>query len=306
MKPGKAFDVIIIGGGIAGMTAAIYTARANLSTVIIEKEVCGGLVNSTHVVENFPSYNSINGMELMEKTLEQIEMLGVEVESVAEIYRFEIAGKEKLVETEEAVYTSRAVILATGRVPVPLPIQTECEQIHYCSICDGTSYKNKDVLVVGGGNSGFDEALYLRSLGVRNITLIEMMDNFIASQTTQGKLLGLENVTALTSTSIKELVEEDRLKAVVLENHVIGSPETVNVDGIFVFIGQKPNTDLFVDVVDLDPAGYVKAGENMATNLEGVFSAGDVNQKAYRQITTAMADGTIAALSAEKYIRSLA
>ncbi|NQU63141.1 MAG: FAD-dependent oxidoreductase, partial [SAR324 cluster bacterium] len=120
------------------MTAAIYTARANLTTAIIEQEVCGGLVNSTYVVENFPSYPSINGMELMEKTLEQVEALGVDVEQVAEITKMDIAGEQKTIETAEDIYTAKSVILATGRVPVALPMETECEQIHYCSICDGT------------------------------------------------------------------------------------------------------------------------------------------------------------------------
>lgn len=304
MKIQKKFDVIIVGGGIAGMTAAIYTSRANLSTVIIEQEVCGGLVNSTHVVENFPSYMSINGMELMEKTLEQVEQLGVEVEQVAEIVSMDILGDQKRVETTEAIYTSRASILATGRVPVPLGMETECEQIHYCSVCDGTAYKGKKVLIVGGGNSGFDEALYLLSLGVEQITIIEMMDCFFASQTTQDKLTGNKKVAAYTSTKIKELIEDGKLKGVVLENTMTGETNIVDIDGIFVFIGQKPNTSIFDASVNLDNTGYVIANADMETNLKGVFSAGDVNQKSYRQITTAMADGTIAALSAEKYIHS--
>lgn len=304
MKPQKNVDVIIVGGGIAGMTAAIYTARANLSTAIIEKEVCGGLVNSTHVVENFPSYASINGMELMEKTLEQVEALGVEVEQVAEISSLKLTEEIKSVETEEGIYNGKAIILATGRVPIPLPMETDCEQIHYCSVCDGTAYKGKKVLIVGGGNSGFDEALYLLSLGVEQITIIEMMDRFFASRTTQDKVADKSRISARTSTKIKELVGEAKLKGVILENTETGETESLDVDGIFVFIGQKPNTELFADVISLDHAGYIVANDNMETNLKGVFSAGDVNQKAYRQITTAMADGTIAALSGEKYLRS--
>jgi len=304
MKPEKKVDVVILGGGPAGMTAAIYTARANLSTVIVEQEVCGGLVNSTYVVENFPSYISINGMELMEKTLEQVERLGVEVEQVAEIENLQLTGDLKTVETDEAIYCGRTIILATGRVPIPLPMETDCEQIHYCSVCDGTAYKGKKVLIVGGGNSGFDEALYLLSLGVKEIIIIEMMDQFFASQTTQDKVAGKPEISARTSTRIRELVEDGRLKAVVLENTDTGESETLDVDGIFVFIGQKPNTEMFADVITLDEHGYIQASEHMETNLEGVYSAGDVNQKTYRQITTAMADGTIAALTVEKYLRS--
>jgi len=303
MKPEKNIDVIIVGGGIAGMTAAIYTARANLSTVIIEKEVCGGLVNSTHVVENFPSYPSINGMELMEKTLEQVEELGVEVEQVAEINSLTLTEEIKTVETEEGIYNAKAIILATGRVPTPLPMETDCEQIHYCSVCDGTAYKGKKVLIVGGGNSGFDEALYLLSLGVTQITIIEMMERFFASQTTQDKVIDKPQISAYMATKIRVLVEDGKLKGVILENTKSGETESLDVDGIFVFIGQKPNTEIFADEVSLDGAGYIIANESMETNLKGVFSAGDVNQKAYRQITTAMADGTIAALSMERFLR---
>ncbi len=303
MKEEKKFDVLILGGGIAGMTAAIYTARANLSTAIVEQEVCGGLVNSTHVVENFPSYKSINGMELMEKTLEQVEDLGVEVEQVAEINSVQLEGDTKVIETEDTIYSGRAIILSTGRVPTPLPMETDCEQIHYCSVCDGTAYKGKKVLIVGGGNSGFDEALYLLSLGVEQITIIEMMDRFFASEITRDKVVDKPEITARTSTKIKELVEDGRLKEVVLENIETGETDTLDVDGIFVFIGQKPNTGMFKDTIKLDEQGYILAGENMETNLKGVYSAGDVNRKAYRQITTAMADGTVAALSIEKTIR---
>lgn len=155
-----------------------------------------------------------------------------------------------------------------------------------------------------GGNSGFDEALYLLSLGVAEITIIEVMDRFFASQTTQDKLADNEKVTAYTSTRIKTLIEDGKLNGVVLENTQTGNTVSIAVDGIFVFIGQKPNTEIFADTVTLDKAGYILANAQMETNLKGVFSTGDVNQKAYRQITTAMGDGTIAALSAEKYIRS--
>ncbi len=285
------------------MTAAIYTARANLATVIVDKEVCGGLVNSTYQVENFPSYIAINGMELMEKVQEQVLNLGVEIEEVAEITGIDLAADVKKIETEECVYTAKAIILATGREPVKLDIETDCEEIHYCSVCDGSDYKGKNVLVVGGGNSGFDESLYLLSLGVRHITLIEVFDKFFASRTTQDKLAKFDQVTTKTSTRVKELVSDDKLQSVILENVQSGGTEKVDVDGIFVYMGQKPNTALFRDVVSLDDNGFILANNSMETNIKGVYAAGDVIQKTYRQITTAMSDGTIAALAAEKYIR---
>jgi thioredoxin reductase (NADPH) len=156
---------------------------------------------------------------------------------------------------------------------------------------------------VGGGNSGFDEALYLLSLGVKHITLIEVFDRFFASQTTQDKLARFSQVTTKTSTRVKELVGDANLKTVILENVQSGEAEELDVDGIFVYMGQKPNTALFTDIVSLDDDGFILANNSMETNIKGVYAAGDVIQKACRQITTAMADGTIAALSAEKYIR---
>ena len=198
------------------MTAAVYAARANLEVALIESDVCGGLVNSTYVVENFPSYISIHGMELMQKLAEQVLHLGVCVEEVAEVTNLGIAGKDKSIETEECIYQGGALILATGRQPVPLDVETDCRQIHYCSICDGSDYKGKRVLIVGGGNSGFDEALYLLSLGIREIILVEMMDRFFASERTREELFAHPGVTAHVSTRVKNVVcggKPDRVPA---------------------------------------------------------------------------------------------
>ncbi len=307
MKSVKTFDIIILGGGIAGMTAAIYTARANLNTVIIDTMVCGGLVNSTYVVENFPSYNSIHGMDLMDKVHEQVLNLGVEVDQMAEITAIDITAESKVVETEELVYTGKAMVLATGRVPIKLDIDTDCEDIHYCSVCDGSHYKGKKVLVVGGGNSGFDEALFLLSLGVEHITLIEIVDRFFATQTAQNKLFAhKDKIVAKTATSVRDLIcdSSGKLEGVILENTGSGDIEQIDVDGIFVYMGQYPNTPMFADVIKLDNEGYIITNEKMETNVSGVFAAGDVVQKEHRQITTAMADGTIAALTAIKYFHS--
>ena len=286
------------------MTAAIYAARAGLRAAIVESNICGGLVNVTHVVENFPSYKSIHGMELMQKVTEQVEALGVEVDQVAEVTGVHLVETVKEIETEEFVYQAPAIILSTGRQPVPLNINTgNCQQIHYCSICDGAAYKGKRVLIVGGGNSGFDEACYLNSLGVTEIRLVEEMDRFFAAEITQKKLMSCDNVIATTSTRVVELIGEDRLKGVKIENVCNGETKIVDTDGIFVFMGQVPNTELYKNTVTLNDDGYVTANEEMETNLAGVYAAGDVRQKKYRQITTAMSDGTIAALSAEAYIR---
>jgi thioredoxin reductase (NADPH) len=303
MKPTKDYDLLILGGGISGMTAAIFAARANLRTALIEEKACGGLASWTNTVENFPSYISINGMELMERVLEQVERLGVGVDQAAEVERLYITGNVKTVVTAEAIYRGKAVILATGRQPIRLKLETDCERIHYCSVCDGSAYAGKKVLVIGGGNSGFDEALYLLSLGVREMIMVEALENCCASEGTQAKLCRHPNVNIRTCTCVTAIATESEGCRVTLEDRRRQGKDTLYVDGVFVFIGQYANTEMFRGLVDLDGNGYIIAGPDRETNVPGVYAAGDVVQKNYRYLTTAMADGTIAALAAEKYIR---
>ncbi len=306
MKPVKSFDIVILGGGMAGMTAAVYAARANRSCAILESAITGGLANSTYTVENFPSYIEVHGMDLMQKVRDQVDALGVEVEEVCEVLSIDFSAQPKRIETEETVYEAGAVIVATGRKPIPLDVPTECSQVHHCAICDGAPYKGKRVLVVGGGNSAFDESLYLLQLGVAHLTLVEIMDRFFAAQSTQDNLHARANTQTFTRTRVADLeVEGDALRAAVLENLDSGEKKRLEVDGIFVFLGQSPNSELFRDVLTLDKTGYVAAGPDMSTNIPGVFSAGDINAKAFRQLTTAAADGTIAALMADRYLRGL-
>lgn len=298
-------DLVIIGGGPAGMTAALYAARARLDTVVLESNVTGGLVNSTYTVENFPSWTSIHGMELMEKLREQIDALGVDVEEVCEVESLETGEQWKKVVTDGGEYRCKAVILATGRRPVELETPTAAQEVHHCAICDGAAYAGKRVLVVGGGNSAFDESLYLLSSGIEHITLVEVMPRYFAAKSTQDELFASGKVEGHVSTKVVDLVvENDHLTGAVLENTESGERWTEPVDGVFVFLGQKPNNDLFKELLPLTPQGYINASPLMETGIPGVFSAGDINDKAFRQITTAVADGTIAALSAERYIRT--
>ncbi len=305
MKESRPYDVLILGGGIAGMTAAIYLARARVKAAILEASICGGLCNYTYVVENFPSYTSIHGMDLMQKVREHVDHLGAAIEEVCSIESMDICGSEKVIETDEAVYHGSALIVATGRKPIPLNLPN-CDQVHYCSICDGFPYIGKRVLVVGGGNSGFDESLYLMRIGISHLTLIEVADRFFAAQNSQEELLTHENVEARTNTRVVDVsLENQKLHAATVENVTSGLTETIPVDGIFAFLGQKPETDFLKGIVNLDDDGYVLVNEDMCTNVPGVYSAGDLNRKRYRQLTTAMNDGTIAALACERYIRSV-
>ncbi|VFQ43178.1 NAD(P)/FAD-dependent oxidoreductase [Desulfoluna butyratoxydans] len=306
MKPEKHVDLVIVGGGPAGMTAAIYAAQANLNTVILEESVTGGLVNSTHTVLNVPSYLKIHGMELMEKMRTHVDSLSVPVEEICDIESLCLEGEIKTVETDEEIYHSRAVILATGRRPVPLDLPVECDEVHYCAICDGGAYKGKRVLVLGGGNSAFDESLYLLQIGVSHLTLMESEDRFFAADTTQRQLLADERVDARTGTRLVDLcIEGGRLTGAVIEHLATGKRETLPADGVFVFLGQSPNNDLFKDQIAVSDKGYILAGADMGTNIPGVYGVGDINEKVFRQITTAMGDATVAALSVERYIRNL-
>jgi thioredoxin reductase (NADPH) len=296
------YDLVIVGGGITGMTAAIYAARANLKTLVLEKMVCGGLVNSTHVVENFPSYPSINGMDLMEKVRGHVDTLGVDVIEVIEITSFDLAGVTKTVVTDEGVFQAPAIIVATGRTPRKLPIDCDFQQIHYCAICDGSGYKGKDVIVIGGGNSGVDESLYLLGLGVRQLLLVEEFDRLLASEKACHQLRSHANVEIMTSTRVEALDGNGRLESVSLRTKKDDKRLKRKADGMFVYIGQDPQTGPFKGLLAMDDAGYIRADAEMKTSQPGVFAAGDVIRKKYRQITTAMGDATIAALSAVEYL----
>lgn len=299
----KQYDLIIIGGGIAGMTAAIYGARSNLSTLVIEEEVCGGLANWTHTVENFPSHQEINGMELMDTIKNQMIACGTDLIEVVNIENFDLEGLIKKISTNEGVFSARAVILAMGRKPIMLPIESNWdEHIHYCSLCDGILYKGKDVLVVGGGNSAFDESLYLESIGVKSVTIVEAMEQCTAAESTQQKALSTGKFTIFTSTKLTEIEADGKSANIELRNIASGEKQQLKVDGMFVFIGQKPATDTISDLIKTDKYGYILATSDMNTEIEGIFAAGDIISKKYRQLTTAMSDGTIAALEAHRYL----
>lgn len=297
------YDLIIIGGGMAGLTAGIYGARSNLSTLILEQEVCGGLANWTHTVENFPSYPGISGMDLMEKAREHAEQAGADIIEITQVNRLDVACEPKVLYTDEGEFRARAVIIATGRKPVPLPVETDWQDhIHYCSLCDGILYKNKDIVVVGGGNSAFDESLYLAGLGINSITIVEAMPNCCAAESTIEKVKATGKIEIRTGTKIGDITPRGKTALISLD--CLQPPETsrIETDGIFVFIGQKPTTEFLEDMVHLDDQGYILTDADMHTNVPGVFAAGDVIKKKYRQLTTAVSDGTIAALEAGKYL----
>ncbi|MEG2173718.1 MAG: NAD(P)-binding domain-containing protein, partial [Desulfovibrionaceae bacterium] len=230
MSTRRSYDLIILGGGPAGMTAAIYAARAALKTVILESNITGGLVNATFMVENFPSYPFIHGMELMQKMREHVDSLKVDVEEVCEIESLALQNEQKLVYTDDTLFTAPAIILATGRKPIALDTPTEADQVHFCAICDGAPYVGKHVLVVGGGNSAFDESLYMLNLGIEHITLVESMPHYFAAAATQQQLFTTGKAEGLTSTRVNDLeVRAGKLCGAVLENTDTGETRRIAI-----------------------------------------------------------------------------
>ena len=299
------YDVIIIGGGPAGYTAALYSARAGLDTLVIEKMSIGGQMALTGDIDNYPGFDGgVDGFTLGMKMQAGAERFGAKTE-YAEVTAVELDGKVKTVTTASAVFQSRTVMIATGADPRRLGIEDEekltGKGIHYCAHCDGRFYKGKTVAVVGGGNSAVSDALYLSRLA-KKVYLIHRRDSLRATKIYHEPLKRAENVEFIYDTTVTEFMADTRLNEVRIKNVKTGKESELAIDGLFVSIGRKPTTELFRDILVLDESGYIIADETTRTNIDGVFAAGDVRKKHLRQIVTAVADGAIAAQLAEEYI----
>lgn len=292
------FDTIIIGAGIAGMTAAIYLKRENINVAIIEKEMPGGQMVKTPSIENYPGFDKIDGSSLAMNIYNQVEKLKVpfifdDVISIED-------GKEKIVVTENNKYKAKTILLATGRIPRKLNLSNEDKLIgrgiSYCATCDGAFYKDKDVVVVGGGSSAVTEAIYLTNIA-RKVTLLYRGENLRSENVLKEKLENIENAEIRYNTIIEEIKEENgKVNEVILNN---GKLKT---DGIFVFIGYEPNISYLKNLnINMDN-GYIVVDENMKTNIEGIYAAGDSIKKNLYQLTTAAAEAAIASNSIKKYL----
>ncbi|MHA1745081.1 MAG: NAD(P)/FAD-dependent oxidoreductase [Promethearchaeota archaeon] len=300
----KAYDVIIIGAGPSGMTAAIYTARAGLSTLVIDESPAGGQVKTTHMVANYPGYiEPIPGWELVNRMRKQAERYGAEFELVVDITGFCLKNQEKWIEVDdESRYTTEFVLIAVGSAPRPLGIPGEKEfkgdGISYCATCDGEFYKDKDVFVIGGGNSAIEESLLLLKQ-VKSLTIIHQFDELQAEKISADKVLSDPKVTVFWSHEPRAFIRNGDKLIVEMENLKTHEKITETRDGIFVFIGMIPNSKFLQNrqlELKLNKWGYIPTNDVMETNVKGVYAAGDIRDKSYRQITTAVADGTIAAL----------
>lgn len=305
MKEERAIDLVIIGAGAAGLTASIYAVRAKLDTIVLENEIVGGQIKNSYSVENFPGFDVISGDELASKMENHALKLGVDINEFGYIKSVKLTDEEKIIETDYVIYKAKAVIIATGAKPRELPVPEEKDLhgkvIHYCELCDGALYDGKDIVVVGGGNSAIEAATYLTRYA-KSITIVHQFDTLQAEKSDQDELFKHKNVNVIWNSEIRNVVGDNKIEKIIIENVKTGEKSDIHSDGIFVYIGYVPKADIVKDYVTLNKWGYIEADENMETNVKGVFVAGDVRDKKIRQLTTAVSDGTIAALNAEKYI----
>ena len=306
-KETVAKDVVIIGAGMAGLTAALYAGRSNLSTLVLENELVGGQIANATGIENYPGFMSVKGGDLMATVQAQAEAVGTVVDEFDLVKRVDLAAVPKIVETEEHIYEAKAVILATGmkrrKMPLPEAARYEDRGIHYCELCDGHMYQDKVIVVMGGGNAAVDAANYLTRYA-KKLYLIHRSE-LRADEVSQKRLYANPAVTVMLQTEITALSGENRLEAIQVLHKDTGKREELPVDAIFVNIGVVPNTEFVRGQIRLTESGRIPAGEDCRTEIPGVFAAGDVREKEIRQLTTAAADGTTAALLAERYIRQL-
>ena len=299
------YDIIIIGGGPAGLTAALYACRANKKTLVIEKETFGGQITFSPKVENIPGFISLTGNEFAEKLVEQVLEQGADVESCEAI---EIRdGEIKTVVTDDGEYQGKSVIIATGAKHRMLGIDGEerfvGEGISFCAVCDGAFYKNKTVAVVGGGNSALQEAILLSDTA-KKVYVVQNLDFFTGEKKLVEQLEQLDNVEIILGVTVDSFVGDNELEGIVIKNSA-GETRKLEVDGLFVAIGLIPQNEAFKNVVKLDGRGYAEVDESCETETKGIFVAGDCRTKKIRQVTTAAADGAIAALAACDYVDGL-
>lgn len=301
----RIYDMVIIGGGPAGYTAALYAARAGLEVAVLEKLSAGGQMALTTQIDNYPGFDDgIDGFELAEKMQQQAERFGAETELV-EVTAVRLDGKIKEIETSEGSFHGRTVVIATGANPRELGIPDEKalvgRGVNYCAACDGMFYKGKTVVVVGGGNSAAADALLLSRVA-KKVIIVHRRDTLRATKIYHAPLMNASNVEFCWNSAVVELLQDGKVTGVKLQDVNTGEESLIACDGVFVSIGRAPATELVKGQLELDPAGYIAADESTRTSVPGVFAAGDVRTKQLRQVVTAVADGAMAVHYAEEYL----
>ena len=298
------FDIIIVGAGPAGMTATIYACQARKKVLLLEKSVYGGQIVSADKVKNYPGFEEISGYEYANKLYNQVKKLNPDVK-FEEVLQIKNKDNFKEVVTNKNTYKSKAVIIATGSKNRKLGLNNEekliGKGISYCATCDGMFFKDKVVAVYGGGNNAIDDALYLSDI-VNKLYIIYRQKDFKIESMNLEKLKNKENVEFILNSNIVDIKGEEKLEYITIENKETNNKSNLNIDGLFIAIGHVPVSSMCNNLINTDKNGYIIANEDCSTNIEGIFTAGDVRIKTVRQLTTACSDGTVAALNAFKYI----
>lgn len=302
------YDVAIIGAGPAGMTAAVYASRANLNTVMIERGMPGGQMANTEEVENFPGFEMISGPDLSSKMFDHAKKFGAEYK-YGDIKGIEDKGDYKVIDFGSSTLEATAVIIATGaeykKVGVPGEEQLGGRGVSYCAVCDGAFFKNKNIYVIGGGDSAVEEGTFLTKFASK-VTIVHRRDQLRAQKILQDRAFKNDKIDFIWNHTLKSVNEKDgKVVSLTLVSTVDGTEQTVEADGLFVYVGMKPLTQPFENLGITNEAGYIVANDDMSTAIKGIFVAGDVREKGLRQIVTATSDGSIAAQSAQEYIESL-
>lgn len=299
------YDMIVVGGGPGGYTAALYAARAGLDTLVLEKLSAGGQMALTEEIDNYPGFEEgIDGFSLAEKMQQQAERFGAKSE-YAEVEHMDLTAAPKVLKTSEGTFYGRTVVLATGANPRELGLANEAaltgRGVAYCAACDGMRYKGKTVVVVGGGNSAAADAMLLSRIAEK-VIVVHRRDTLRATKIYHEPLMQAENIEFRWNSVVTELLQEDKLTGVRLKDVNTGEETVLSCDGVFISVGRKPATELVQGQLELDRSGYIIADETTKTNLPGVYAVGDVRTKPLRQVVTAVADGATAVHMAEEYL----
>lgn len=300
-------DIIIVGAGVAGLSAAIYGLRAGKSVLLFEEKTYGGQIINTPEIENYPGIKKVSGFEFATNLYEQAMELGAEIK-YEKVLGITTVEDHKIIKTDSDSYEAKSVIIATGAKNRPLGVARETELIgagvSYCATCDGMFFRGKDVAVVGGGNTALEDALFLSSY-CNKVYIIHRRDTFRGEDKLVESLKDKDNVSFYLDSQVTKLIGEDRVEGVEVSNKKTGDIKTIAVSGVFVAIGQMPDNKAFEELIATDEYGYIVASENCKTKEPGVFVAGDCRTKTVRQLTTAAADGAVAALAAGEYLQTM-
>lgn len=299
------YDTMIIGAGPAGMTAALYAARSNLKVALLERGIYGGQMNNTAEIENYPGYARISGPGLAEKMFEPLENLGVE-HLFGQVEKIEDHGDYKKIITEDESFETKTVILASGanhrHLGVPGEEEYNSRGVSYCAVCDGAFFRDEDLLVVGGGDSAVEEAIFLTRFA-KSVTIVHRRDQLRAQKLLQERAFANEKISFIWDSVVKEIKGDDRrVTSVVFENVKTGQSSESDFGGVFIYVGLDPVSDFVKDLGICDEAGWIVTDQHMKTAIDGIYAIGDVRQKDLRQITTAVGDGAVAGQEVYKYI----